>query len=374
MNESVSLTQKLIRCPSVTPEDAGAIDVLISVLEPLGFRCHDLTFRSEGAPPIRNLYARRGERGPNLCFAGHTDVVPVGDGWTEAPFEGELRDGRVFGRGAVDMKGAIAAFISAVQHSVFPEGSVSLLITGDEEGPAIDGTVRVLEWLAQRGETLDACLVGEPTNPNRLGEMIKVGRRGSANSVLIVDGIQGHVAYPERAKNPVPRLLELLASLRSPLDEGYPRFPPSNLEITSVDVGNRATNMIPARAEARFNVRFNPNWTGQKLEGEIRRRLDTIGIPYDLKLTVSGEAFLTEDRKLIDVLSAAVERHSGMTPELSTSGGTSDARFIKNACPVVEFGLVGLTMHKADEHVSVESLETLTAIYRDFLRGYFEAA
>ncbi len=371
MSSSYALAAALIQKPSVTPEDAGALDVLIAALRDLGFECHDLTFQSEGEPPIRNLYARRGQMGPNLCFAGHTDVVPVGEGWTEPPFVGRVHDGRLFGRGAVDMKGAIAAYVAAIEQIDDIPGSLSLLITGDEEGPAIDGTVKVLEWLRERGEVLDACLVGEPTNPTRLGEMIKVGRRGSLNGRLVLQGAQGHVAYPERAHNPIPPLLDCLRALNDALDDGYPRFPPSNLEVTSVDVGNAATNVIPARAEGRFNVRFNPHWSGESLEAELRRRLDQTGHTYALDVTVSGESFLTEDSRLIGVLRAAVERHTGRTPELSTSGGTSDARFIKDACPVVEFGLIGQTMHKADEHVSLATLDTLTAIYRDFIRGFF---
>ncbi|MEO1173070.1 MAG: succinyl-diaminopimelate desuccinylase, partial [Myxococcota bacterium] len=331
--DTVSLAQALIRRPSVTPADAGAIDVLIEALEPLGFECHSLTFQSDGAPPIRNLYARRGQAGRNLCFAGHTDVVPVGEGWTTDPFAGEVRDGRLFGRGAVDMKGAIAAFVAAVSGVETEPNSVSLLITGDEEGPALDGTVKVLDWLAERGETLDACIVGEPTNPSKLGEMIKVGRRGSLNAKLTVTGVQGHVAYPHRADNPIPKLMDCLAALHPPLDDGYPRFPVSNLEVTSVDVGNSTTNLIPGEARAAFNVRFNPSFSGSTLEAELRRRLDQTAHSYRLQARVSGEAFLTEDTSLIETLSAAVVRHTGTAPELSTSGGTSDARFIKNACP-----------------------------------------
>lgn len=371
MSPSHALAAALIQKPSVTPDDAGALDVLIAALDALGFECHDLVFESDGAPPVRNLYARRGRGGPNLCFAGHTDVVPVGDGWTEAPFAGCVRDGRLFGRGAVDMKGAIAAYVAAIEEVGEVPGTLSLLITGDEEGPAIDGTVRVLEWLRNRGETLHACLVGEPTNPTRLGEMIKVGRRGSLNGRLVVHGAQGHVAYPERARNPIPLLLECLRALEPALDTGAPRFPPSNLEITSIDVGNAATNVIPARAEARFNVRFNPHWSGASLRAELEGRLASTGHPFTLKTTVSGEAFLTEDPRLIGVLRNAVETHTGLSPELSTSGGTSDARFIKDVCPVVEFGLIGQTMHQADEHVELESLDRLAAIYRDFIRGFF---
>lgn len=370
--DPIALAQALIRCPSVTPADAGAIDVLIQTLEPLGFDCHSMVFQSEGAPPIRNLYARRGRSGRNLCFAGHTDVVPVGDGWTMEPFAGEIRDGRLFGRGAVDMKGAIAAFVAAVS-AIPPNESISLLITGDEEGPAIDGTVRVLDWLSERGETLDACIVGEPTNPQRLGDMIKVGRRGSLNGKLTVFGVQGHVAYPDRADNPIPKLVDCIETLRAPLDDGYPRFPTSNLEVTSVDVANHTTNLIPGEARAAFNVRFNPSFSGAELEAELRRRLDAAGHRFALEARVSGEAFLTEEPALVETLSSAIEKRVGVQPELSTSGGTSDARFIKNACPVIEFGLVGQTMHKLDEHVRLEDLAALTDIYRDFVVEFFQA-
>ncbi|MEM6731812.1 MAG: succinyl-diaminopimelate desuccinylase [Myxococcota bacterium] len=374
LGDPTELAAALIRRPSVTPRDEGALDVLIHALRSLGFECHDLTFQSEGEPPIRNLYARRGAEGPNLCFAGHTDVVPAGNGWTEEPFAASIRDGRLFGRGAVDMKGAIAAFVSAVALAGELPGSVSLLITGDEEGEAIDGTLRLLEWLDERNETLHACLVGEPTNPRRLGEMIKVGRRGSLNATLTVYGVQGHVAYPDRAENPIPKMMQALASLRDELDTGFARFQPSNLEVTSIDVGNRTTNLIPGQAQAAFNVRFNPNWTGASLEAELRKRLDATGVNYALQCRVSGEAFLTEDVPWVSSLAQHVELHTGVAPELSTSGGTSDARFIRSACPVVEFGLVGQTMHKADEHVELESLRTLTAIYRDFIRDYFATA
>ncbi|MEL6338826.1 MAG: succinyl-diaminopimelate desuccinylase [Myxococcota bacterium] len=372
ITQALPLAQDLIRCRSVTPDDDGALSILAKTLEALDFDCHLLSFRSPGAPEIKNLYARRGKRGRNLCFAGHTDVVPAGEGWSQPPFDAEIHAGRLFGRGAVDMKGAIAAFVAAVARSqtVLTE-SVSLLITGDEEGPAIDGTQRVLEWLKARGEVLDACLVGEPTNPHRLGEIVKVGRRGSLNGELKTRGIQGHVAYPERAENPIRILLEAIAALEAPLDDGFARFQPSNLELTSIDVGNEATNVIPAEARARFNVRFNPTFSGADLKQELERRVAESGA--ELHCRVSGEPFLTESNALIEPLRRAISLHTNREPELSTSGGTSDARFIRFACPVVEFGLVGQTMHRVDEHVPLSDLETLTAIYEDFVRNFFSA-
>lgn len=372
ITQALPLAQDLIRCRSVTPDDDGALSVLARSLEALDFECHRLSFQSPGAPEILNLYARRGQHGRNLCFAGHTDVVPAGEGWSKPPFDAEIRADRLFGRGAVDMKGAIAAFVAAVARSqpALTE-SVSLLITGDEEGPAIDGTQRVLDWLQARGEVLDACLVGEPTNPRRLGEMVKVGRRGSLNGELKAQGVQGHVAYPERAENPIPILLEAIAALEAPLDTGFARFQPSNLEVTSIDVGNAATNVIPAQARARFNVRFNPTFSGTELQQELERRVARAGIELDC--TVSGEPFLTESNALIEPLRRAISCHTNLEPELSTSGGTSDARFIRFTCPVVEFGLVGQTMHRVDEHVPLSDLETLTAIYEDFIRGFFSA-
>jgi succinyl-diaminopimelate desuccinylase len=372
--DPLALARALIRRPSVTPADAGAIDLLIETLTPLGFVCHEIRSAS-GGPEIRNLYARRGDAGPNFCFAGHTDVVPPGPGWSVDPFAAEIRDGRLFGRGAADMKGGIACFVAAVARLLAegaPGGSISLLITGDEEGPAVDGTVKVLDWLAAREEKLDACLVGEPTNPRRLGEMIKIGRRGSLNARLRVVGTQGHAAYPDLADNPIPRLLDLLRRLTAhPLDDGTDHFQPSTLTLTTVDVGNPATNVIPAEARAAFNIRFNDRHSGASLTSWIEQSVAAADLGrVEIEVTVSGEPFLTPPGALSDRLVAAIQAETGLLPELSTSGGTSDARFIHALCPVVEFGLVGQTIHKADENVAVADLERLTAIYHRLLAGW----
>ncbi|MDZ5646493.1 succinyl-diaminopimelate desuccinylase [Nitrospirillum sp. BR 11828] len=378
--DPVALTQALIRCASVTPADAGALGVLEGVLAPLGFSCHRLTFTEDGTAPVENLYARLGDTGPNFCFAGHTDVVPVGDeaAWTVPPFAGEIIGGRLFGRGASDMKGAIAAFIAAVaRHKAagLPlAGSLSLLITGDEEGPSINGTRKVLGWLVERGEPLDACLVGEPTNPQRLGQMMKIGRRGSITFTITSLGAQGHVAYPHLADNPLPRLAQALARLSGePLDQGTPHFQPSSLQITTIDVGNPTTNIIPAKGTAVFNIRFNDLHSPTSLEAHVRGILAEVGGAWDVKVAVSGDAFLTPPGQLSDIVAQAVQSVTGLEPELSTSGGTSDARFIKNHCPVVEFGGVGASMHKVDEHIAVDDLTRLTDIYARVLADWFAA-
>ena len=379
----LALARALIRCPSVTPADGGALDVLQEALTAIGFACHRLPFEEPGTAPVDNLYARRGTGAPNFCFAGHTDVVPTGAraDWTREPFAAVVEDGVLYGRGASDMKGAIAAFVAAVAR--FGEagaggaggGSVSLLITGDEEGPAINGTRKVLAWLAGRGEALDACLVGEPTNPEELGEMVKIGRRGSLNGTLRVAGRQGHVAYPALADNPLPRLVALLdALLALALDEGTAHFQPSRLELTSIDVGNAAPNVIPGAATARFNVRFNDRHTGEALERAIRACLDAVGEAYELTVEVSGEAFLTPPGRLSTIVAESVAAVTGMTPALGTSGGTSDARFIKDHCPVAEFGLIGRTMHRTDECVPIDALERLADIYLGILERYFAGA
>jgi succinyl-diaminopimelate desuccinylase len=376
--DPLPLAQALIRRPSITPADDGALAVLEDALTGLGFHCDRLVFGEDaGRPPISNLYARRGQNGPNFCFAGHTDVVPVGQGWSVPPFEGHVIGDYLYGRGAADMKGAIACFVAAVARLSAVEtsaGSISLLITGDEEGRALDGTVRVLQWLEDRGEKLDACLVGEPTNPQYLGEMIKIGRRGSLNGRLRVLGTQGHVAYPHLADNPLPRLLDMLKAITTKsLDVGTAHFQPSTLTLTSIDVGNPASNVIPAEGTASFNIRFNDEHTGASLENWLRACFDEIGGAYEFFVEVSGESFLTPPGHLSETLCRAIAEITGHTPDLSTTGGTSDARFIKNACPVVEFGLLGQTMHKADERVSIADLEALTRIYHHVLKAFLAA-
>jgi len=367
------LARALVRVPSITPDCGPALDVLASTLDDLGFACHRLTFAEDGTAPVDNLFARFGEGAPHFCFAGHIDVVPVGDAtaWSVDPFAGEIIDDRLFGRGASDMKGAIAAFITATaqafEDSAHP-GSISLLITGDEEGPAVNGTVKVLEWMAGEGHIPDACLVGEPTNPHRLGEMMKIGRRGSLNCRLTVFGAQGHVAYPGLADNPVTRLIAMLGRIsEAELDEGTEYFHASRLEITSVDVGNPSHNVIPARAEARFNIRFNDRHTPDSLIGWLHEQFSQIGGGYELDARATGDAFVSPPGPLIDIVSAAVEEVTGRVPERSTSGGTSDARYIKDYCPVAEFGLTGQSMHKVDEWVALADLEALARIYRGVL-------
>lgn len=371
--DPVDLAQALIRRPSVTPADAGAMDTLQRQLEALGFACRRMKFGE-----IENLYARRGTARPNLCFAGHTDVVPVGDdaAWTAGPFEAEIKDGVLYGRGAVDMKSAIAAFVAAVANVPDHPGSISFLITGDEEGVAEDGTVKVVEALAAEGEIIDHCIVGEPTSANVLGDMVKIGRRGSINAWIAVDGKQGHVAYPHRAANPIPVMVDILARLQSRvLDEGYTGFQPSNLEVTTVDVGNTATNVIPASAKARVNIRFNPAHKGKDLaawiEQECREAAEGFSGRVEVLCKISGEAFLTEPGAFTDVIAAAVTDATGRAPELSTTGGTSDARFIRALCPVVEFGLVGSTMHQVDERVPVEEVRQLADAYQALISRYF---
>lgn len=378
--DPVTLAQDMIRCNSVTPADGGTLDVLQWSLEDLGFKCHRLIFGGDGTDQVQNLYARWGTQQPNLCFAGHTDVVPVGDrtAWTTDPFGGQIEDGKLFGRGASDMKSAVAAFVAACSRRLAeggPNGSLSLLITGDEEGPAINGTKKVLEWMKDSGEMIDACIVGEPTNPNRLGEMIKIGRRGSVTADIVVQGTQGHVAYPHLADNPVGRLIKMLAALMAePLDEGTDHFQPSNLEVTTIDVGNPATNVIPSEARARINIRFNDLQSSDGLTQWMTKTLDSIGGTYTLGIRVTGEAFLTPPGSLSDLLAQSVKARLGVEPELSTTGGTSDARFIKDYAPVAEFGLIGSTMHKVDEHVAVEDIVALSDIYEDLIGRYFAAS
>ena len=379
-----ALAAELIRRPSVTPKDEGALDVVARTLEGLGFTCHRLTFDEPGpnggtADPIANLYARKGTGTPNFCFAGHTDVVPVGNAaaWSFDPFAASVQDEVLCGRGAVDMKGAIAAFIAAAEAFLARRGagftgSISLLITGDEEGVAINGTRKVLDWLAARGEAIDACVVGEPTNPERLGDMIKIGRRGSMTGRLTVEGVQGHVAYPHLADNAAHRLVALLAGLTArPLDDGTEHFQKSGLQITTIDIGNPTTNVIPGVAKATFNIRFNDVWSSARLKDWVKQTLDAVDPNYTLAWEVSGESFLVPPGRVSDCLSAAIHAVTGRTAELSTTGGTSDARFIQAYCPVAEFGLVGATMHKVDERVDLADITGLTAIYRSFLDRFF---
>jgi succinyl-diaminopimelate desuccinylase len=379
-SDPVALAQALIRCPSVTPEDQGALGVVDRALNQMGFRCHRLRFEESGTAPVDNLYARLGEEAPNLCFAGHTDVVPPGerDSWQMDPFAGEVKDGVLYGRGAADMKGAIACFLAATARFLErqrPAGSISFLITGDEEGPAINGTRKVLAWLREHRETLDACVVGEPTSAEQLGDTIKIGRRGSLNARLTVRGVQGHVAYPERADNPILRLLTMLQGLCAErFDAGSEHFDPSELVITSVDVGNPASNLIPAEARACFNIRFNDRHTARKLESALRTRLDATGGDYCLEVHSGAEAFRTMPGPFTDLLEALIERELGIVPALSTTGGTSDARFIKDVCPVVEFGLVGATIHQVDERVPVSDLEALTRVYLALLASFVRPA
>ena len=380
--DPVELAAELIRRPSVTPKDEGALDVVAGRLERLGFACHRLEFDDPGSDPVVNLYARFGDGRPNLCFAGHTDVVPTGPaaGWSFEPFAADVRSGELCGRGAVDMKGAIAAFIAAAERFLAVRGkefagSISLLITGDEEGVAVNGTRKVLDWLKARGEVLDACVVGEPTSAQDLGDMIKIGRRGSMTGRLIVEGVQGHVAYPHLVDNAAHRLVAMLHALAaSPLDSGTAHFQPSSLQVTTIDIGNTATNVVPGSARATFNIRFNDKWSSAALKAHIEEKLAAAGGRYHLSWEVSGESFLVPPGPVSKCLSEAIGAVTGRTPELSTTGGTSDARFIHEHCPVAEFGLVGLTMHKADERVGLADITGLTAIYEAFLDRFFEAS
>ncbi|ATU92928.1 succinyl-diaminopimelate desuccinylase [Phyllobacterium zundukense] len=382
---------KLIACPSVTPVEGGALTALQAMLSPLGFSVERPVFSEDGTSDVENLYARRSGNGPHLMFAGHTDVVPVGDeaAWTYPPFSAAIHNGEMYGRGAVDMKGGIACFAAAVARYLDKngelKGSISFLITGDEEGPSINGTGKLLEWAKAKGESWDAAIVGEPTNPDKLGDMIKIGRRGSLSGTIVVNGVQGHAAYPHLADNPVRGLVTLVDSLLYPVfDEGTKDFQASNLEITTIDVGNTAVNVLPAKATAIFNIRYNDTWTDETLMAEIHNRLDKASGRSKLrpgkKTPVNYEliwrhrpshVFFTHDEKLIGTLTSSVEAVTGNRPQLSTSGGTSDARFIKDYCPVVEFGLVGKTMHMVDERVALADLETLTQIYERFIADFF---
>jgi succinyl-diaminopimelate desuccinylase len=373
MIDPVALARDLVRRPSVTPADAGAMDIVEKSLAAIGFRCRRMRFGD-----IENLYARKGQARPNLCFAGHTDVVPPGDtaAWARDPFSGEIAEGELHGRGAADMKSAIAAFIAAAARAGEVPGSLSLLITGDEEGEAEHGTKAVVSALAAEGEAVDHCIVGEPTSVSRLGDMVKIGRRGSLNAEIVVRGMQGHVAYPDRAANPTPTLVRFLSAVQARrLDDGYAGFQPSNLEITSIDIGNPATNVIPAEARARLNIRFNPTHSGAGLAAWLKSEAEAAGVGFrgEVRLTprISGEAFLTAPGDFTALVVRVVAAETGVEPELSTSGGTSDARFIRALCPVVEFGLVGQTMHKVDERASVADVEALSRVYERLIAAYF---
>lgn len=385
--DTIGLTQALIRCESVTPHEGGALTLLQNVLEPVGFTCHRLLFTESGTPDVDNLYARLGTGRPHLSFAGHTDVVPVGDekAWTVPPFSGDIRDGMLYGRGAVDMKGCVAAFTAAalryIEHhgGKLPRGSLSFLITGDEEGPSINGTKKMLDWLKDRDEAIDACLVGEPSNPRALGDEIKIGRRGSINADITVKGKQGHSAYPQLADNPVPKLARIIDRLCSAkLDDGTENFQPSNLQATVISVPNTATNVIPAFAKAALNVRYNDVWSRPAIEAwiseHVAKAAAELGAKYDLSFSGTGDVFLTKPGTLVETLTSAVHKVTGRTPALTTGGGTSDARFIKDLCPVVEFGLVNATIHQVDERTSVKDLEDLTGIYETFIAGFFANA
>ncbi len=379
LRSPLPLAMRLIRRRSVTPVDDGCMAIVEEALEALGFRCRRLPFGE-----VRNLYARLGDAGPNLCFAGHVDVVPAGHeaSWTHPPFEATLVENVLHGRGAADMKGGIAAWIAAVARVLdegSPAGSLSLLITGDEEGPALDGTRRVIDQLELEGERLDGCVVGEPSSLTSVGDQLKVGRRGSLNAWITVEGRQGHVAYPDRASNPIGVLVPLLHGLKTRvLDDGWPEFPPSNLEVTTVDVANPAANVIPASAAARLNIRFNPAHRGEALIAWLEAACEEAGRSFDgevrLETLLSGEAFLTEPGPFLREVTEAVEAETGLAPAWSTSGGTSDARFIRRICAVVELGLVGTTIHQVDERVPVADLERLTRIYAAVIRRFFNAA
>jgi succinyl-diaminopimelate desuccinylase len=380
--DPVAIARALIRCRSVTPDEGGALAYLQDLLARAGFQVHRAIFAEPGTAPVDNLYARIGTSRPNLVFAGHTDVVPPGNenAWSHPPFAGEIVGDRLYGRGAVDMKGGIACFVAAAldylgARGSKPNGSISLLITGDEESVAVNGTVKLLRWAAERGESFDHCILGEPSNVDVLGDTIKAGRRGSLNGTLIVTGRQGHVAYPERADNPIHGLVTLIAALQAPLDEGSEHFVPSHLEFTSVDVGNATVNLIPGEARARFNIRYNDRHSQTALKTLIERRTKAAAagrVRYAFEWQPSNaDVFITKPGPFTELAASAIAEVTGHRPKLSTSGGTSDARFIKDYCPVLEFGLVGRSMHQTDESTPLEDLHTLTAIYRRIIERYF---
>lgn len=376
MTRSVlDIAQALIRFPSITPKDEGCQDYLKSLLKDSGFTIYDLPFEGNGSYPVRNFFARRGTASPHLCFAGHTDVVPTGDEtlWSAPPFTAEAKDKKLIGRGAVDMKGQIAAFVAAALSFPQDARSISLLITGDEEADAINGTVRVLKWMAENNHIPDVCLVGEPSNPDYMGQEIKIGRRGSLSGTLTIMGVQGHVAYPSRALNPLRNLIKMVDALQSHVfDKGSAHFQPTNLEVTTIDVGNTAANVIPGKAIAKFNIRYSDRFTKPELEERVRAILDGVDTNYDLKITPGGaESFLTAPGEWTALVSEAVESVTGHKPALSTSGGTSDARFVARYCPVVECGMTNQTIHKVDEHCTLDDLAQCERIYLEILKLYF---
>lgn len=374
--DPVSLLQDLIRRPSVTPEEAGVFEVLERALRPLGFSVTRMRFEGDGSYPVDNLFATRGTSGKHLLFAGHTDVVPPGDGWAHDPFSATIADGLIFGRGAADMKSGIAAFVGALVAAGDVEGRISLAITNDEEQDSINGTEKLLQWARAQGHTFDFAIVGEPSATATVGDSIKVGRRGSFSGRITVTGVQGHVAYPDKARNPLPVLAAAVTAIKAePLDHGTAHFPPSNLEFTTIDVGNETSNVIPGRGSARFNVRYNDTWTPETLEHWVHQRLDSVD-PHGCEITFEimgrpSRSFLSPLGGGVDVLTKTIAAITGKPPELSTAGGTSDARFIAQYCPVVECGLPGPTMHKVDEHVKVADVEALTRLYSAFLKDYF---
>jgi succinyl-diaminopimelate desuccinylase len=373
--DPLEIARGLIRCRSVTPMEGGALALLADILKAAGFEVYRVKFSEPGTPDVDNLFAKIGSASPHLAFAGHTDVVPPGDEsrWTHPPFAGEIKDGVLYGRGAVDMKGAIASFVAAALEHGKPKGSISLLLTADEEGPGINGTKKLLEWAKARGEKFDACIVGEPTSVERVGDTLKIGRRGSLSATLTVSGKQGHAAYPQRADNPLRALLRMLNALGEPLDQGSEHFEPSNLEITSVDVGNPAFNVIPAEAKARFNVRFNDRFTSASLKKLIEERIAKAAerARYRLDCEPASESYLTKAGPFVALVQKSVAEAAGVKAEPSTSGGTSDARFVKDYCVVVDIGLGGGGMHAVDESVPVEDLRTLQKIYGRVLANYF---
>jgi succinyl-diaminopimelate desuccinylase len=383
VTDPVQILQDLIRCPSITPHDAGALDVLQNLLTKAGFTCHRLPFNEQNTPEIDNLFARIGTSAPHFCFAGHTDVVPVGDvkDWTHPPFAAEIHDGQIYGRGATDMKGSNAAFTAAAIEFVNTnpkfKGSISFLITGDEEGPAINGTIKVLKWMKENDHLPDHCLVGEPTCVDQLGDTIKIGRRGSLSFIVTVEGKQGHVAYPNKTDNPIAKLARFVDRISTtPLDNGNTHFDPSSLAVTTFDVGNPATNVVPARATAKFNIRFSTEHHYETLKTWVAAHVEKVKAELGGKWSVTSnegaEAFITEPGDFVQLVQKAVREESGLTPVLSTTGGTSDARFIKNFCPVLEFGPTNATIHQVDERIGVEELKATTRVYARVLTSYFK--